>query len=44
MANNRYMEVLLTVLGGGNDVTVITKKDIKQVMEVVENLPHLTAQ
>lgn len=39
MANERYIEVLLTVLGGETDVTMITKQDIKQVMEVVENLP-----
>jgi len=44
MANDRYMEVLLTVLGGGADVTVITKQDIKQVMEVVENLPKRVVQ
>lgn len=33
------MEVLLIVLGTTTDVTTITKQDIKQVMEVVENLP-----
>lgn len=44
MANERYMEVLLTVLGGETDVTVITKQDIKQVMEVVENLPKRVVQ
>jgi hypothetical protein len=38
MANERYMEVLLTVLGKKTDVTAITKQDIKQVMEVVESL------
>lgn len=38
MANKRYMEVLLTVLGGETNVAAITKQDIKQVMEVVENL------
>ncbi|HBX9959345.1 TPA: integrase [Klebsiella variicola] len=40
MANDRYMEVLLTVLGVGTDVTVI----IKQVMEVIENLPKRVVQ
>ncbi|MGE2346130.1 tyrosine-type recombinase/integrase [Enterobacter asburiae] len=44
MANDRYMEVLLTVLGGEIDVAVITKQDIKQVMEVVENLPKRVVQ
>lgn len=44
MANERYMEVLLTVLGGETDVTTITKQDIKQVMEVVENLPKRVVQ
>ncbi|WP_333848896.1 integrase [Leclercia sp.] len=44
MANERYIEVLLTVLGGETDVTMITKQDIKQVMEVVENLPKRTVQ
>lgn len=44
MANERYMEVLLTVLGKKTDVTAITKQDIKQVMEVVENLPKRVVQ
>ncbi|MBV7406972.1 tyrosine-type recombinase/integrase [Enterobacter sp. ENT03] len=44
MANKRYMEVLLTVLGGETDVAAITKQDIKQVMEVVENLPKRVVQ
>jgi integrase len=44
MANERYMEVLLTVLGEKIDVTAITKQDIKQVMEVVENLPKRVVQ
>ncbi|HEP0586681.1 TPA: tyrosine-type recombinase/integrase [Klebsiella aerogenes] len=44
MANERYMEVLLTVLGGETDVAAITKQDIKQVMEVVENLPKRVVQ
>ena len=44
MANERYMEVLLTVLGWEMDVTAITKQDIKQVMEVVENLPKRVVQ
>lgn len=38
-ANKRFMEVLLIVLGTTTDVTTITKQDIKQVLEVVENLP-----
>lgn len=44
MANERYMEVLLTVLGGETDVTMIPKQDIKQVMEAVENLPKRVVQ
>lgn len=44
MANEHYMEVLLTVLGEKTDVTAITKQDIKQVMEVVENLPKRVVQ
>jgi len=44
MANERYMEVLLTVLGGENYVTAISKQDIKQVMEIVENLPKRVVQ
>ncbi|HCI4627842.1 TPA: integrase, partial [Klebsiella variicola subsp. variicola] len=44
MANERYMEVLLAVLGGNKDVTAITKQDIRQVMEVVENLPKRVVQ
>jgi len=44
MANERYMEVLLTVLGCETDVTMITKQDIKQVMEVVENPPKRVVQ
>lgn len=44
MASERYMEVLLTVLGGETDVAAITKQDIKQVMEVVENLPKRVVQ
>ncbi|WP_434669818.1 tyrosine-type recombinase/integrase [Klebsiella sp. B345] len=43
-ANERYMEVLLTVLGGETAVTAIAKQDIKQVMEVVENLPKRVVQ
>lgn len=38
------MEVLLTVLGGETDVAAISKQDIKQVMEVVENLPKRVVQ
>lgn len=44
MANERYMEVLLVVLGEETDVMTITKQDIKQVMEVVENLPKRVVQ
>ena len=44
MANERYMEVLLTVLGGETEITMITKQDIKQVMEVIENLPKRVVQ
>ncbi|HDK2662780.1 TPA: integrase [Escherichia coli] len=44
MANERYMEVLLVVLGKETDVTVITKQDIKRVMETVENLPKRVVQ
>ncbi|OUE90463.1 hypothetical protein AZZ82_000549 [Klebsiella aerogenes] len=43
-ANERYMEVLLTVLGKEKNVATITKKDIKQVMEVVEGLPKRVIQ
>lgn len=44
MANERYIEVLFVVLGKNTDVTAITKKDIRQVMEVVENLPKRVVQ
>lgn len=44
MANERYMEVLLTVLGGETDVAAISKQDIKQVVENVENLPKRVVQ
>ncbi len=44
MANERYMEVLLTVWEGETDVTMRTKQDIKQVMGVVENLPKRVVQ
>lgn len=43
-ANERFMEVMLIVLGSSTDVTTITKQDIKQVMEVVENLPKRVVQ
>lgn len=33
MANERYMEVLLTVLGGETDVAKITKQHIQQLIE-----------
>ncbi|EJQ7965215.1 integrase [Escherichia coli] len=44
MANERYMEVLLVVLGKETEVTAITKQDIKRVMETVENLPKRVVQ
>ncbi|EOD3493215.1 tyrosine-type recombinase/integrase [Cronobacter malonaticus] len=44
MANERFIEVLMIVLGAATDVTTITKQDIKQVMEVVENLPKHVVQ
>ncbi|MCM7717302.1 integrase [Enterobacter hormaechei] len=44
MANERFIEVLMIVLGATTDVTTITKQDIKQVMEVVENLPKRVVQ
>lgn len=44
MANERYIEVLFVVLGKNMDVTAITKQDIRQVMEVVENLPKRVVQ
>jgi len=44
MANERYIEVLLVVLGENTGVTAITKQDIRQVMEVVENLPKRIVQ
>jgi integrase len=43
-AYERFMEVLLVVLGGETNVTAITKRDIKQVMEIVENLPKRVVQ
>lgn len=43
-ANERFMEVMFIVLGASTDVTTITKQDIKQVMEVVENLPKRVVQ
>lgn len=43
-ANECFREVMLTVLGASTDVTTITKQDIKQVMEVVENLPKRVVQ
>ncbi|MCK7163033.1 tyrosine-type recombinase/integrase [Enterobacter cloacae] len=44
MANERFIEVLMIVLGATTDVTTITEQDIKQVMEVVENLPKRVVQ
>ncbi|ELC0796422.1 TPA: integrase [Klebsiella pneumoniae] len=43
-ANERFMEVLLIVLGASTDVKAVTRQDIKQVMEVVENLPKRVVQ
>ncbi|HDX8900235.1 TPA: integrase [Klebsiella michiganensis] len=43
-ANERFMEVLLVVLGASTDVKAVTRQDIKQVMEVVENLPKRVVQ
>ncbi len=43
-ANERFMEVMLIVLGASTDVKTITKQDIKQVIEVVENLPKRVVQ
>ena len=43
-ANDRCIEVLIAVLGEEKDVCTITKQDIKQVMEVVENLPKRVVQ
>ncbi|ESN21711.1 MULTISPECIES: tyrosine-type recombinase/integrase [Enterobacteriaceae] len=43
-ANERFMEVMFIVLGASTDVMTITKQDIKQVMEVVENLPKRVVQ
>lgn len=34
----------MIVLGASTDVTTITKQDIKQVMEVIENLPKRVVQ
>ncbi|HEI8290719.1 TPA: tyrosine-type recombinase/integrase [Citrobacter koseri] len=44
MANERFIEVLMIVLGTATDITTITKQDVKQVMEVVENLPKRVVQ
>jgi len=43
-ANERFMEVLLVVLGASTNVKAVTRQDIKQVMEVVENLPKRVVQ
>lgn len=43
-ANERFLEVLFIVLGASADVTTITKQDIKQVMEIVKNLPKRVVQ
>lgn len=43
-ANERYMEVMLTVLGAERDVKSITRQDIKLVMEAVTGLPKRVVQ
>ncbi|KFC01056.1 integrase [Trabulsiella guamensis ATCC 49490] len=43
-ANERYMEVMLAVLGEDKNIQHITKQDIKQVMEVIEGLPKRVVQ
>jgi len=43
-ANERYMEVMLTVLGAERDVRSITRQDIKHVMEAVTGLPKRVVQ
>lgn len=43
-ANDRFMAVLFVVLGKEKDVITVNKHDIKQVMEVVENLPKRVVQ
>lgn len=43
-ANERYMEVMLTVLDAERDVRSITRQDIKHVMEAVTVLPKRVVQ
>ncbi|HHN5899749.1 TPA: integrase, partial [Enterobacter hormaechei] len=43
-ANERYMEVMLTVLDAERDVRSITRQDIKHVMEAVTGLPKRVVQ
>ncbi|WP_337029509.1 tyrosine-type recombinase/integrase [Pantoea agglomerans] len=43
-ANERYMEPLMALIGPKSDVEKITTRDIRQVMEAVENLPKRVIQ
>lgn len=43
-ANDRYIEPLLALLGPDSDVEKITTRDIRHVMESVENLPKRVIQ
>lgn len=43
-ANERYMEPLIALIGPESDVEKITTRDIRQVMEAVENLPKRVIQ
>lgn len=43
-ANERYMEPLIALIGPQSDVEKITTRDIRQVMEAVENLPKRVIQ
>ncbi|QXG55763.1 tyrosine-type recombinase/integrase [Pantoea jilinensis] len=43
-ANERYIEPLIALIGPKSDVEKITSRDIRQVMEAVENLPKRVIQ
>lgn len=43
-ANERYIEPLIALIGPESDVGRITTRDIRQVMEAVENLPKRVIQ
>lgn len=43
-ANERYIEPLMALLGPESDVEKVTTRDIRQVMEAVENLPKRVIQ